>query len=342
MGWTKSWEKPLDGVRLAAATVLMGAASAATGQATGQATGPASCQTRLGDGGACLFIGHSYFVPVAARFDAIAQASGLGSHGAGFYFAGGTSGSPGSLWDDADDSRTEIEAMLAPGNVRVLGMTAFGEFGSTVEDYRLWIDLALSYNPDTRFFIGQPWVPGGPSLDTAAYDDAIETAGDNLFQTVAQLRLDYPNTRIEYINYGKTASIMKAEYEAGNLPDVTCLTGCGSASLFADPSGHAGPMMTDLCAASWFDAIYGVGFDELTIPEYQSDTASIVADVLAYNERFPLPPQDWNLDGACSIFDVSDLLRAFDGSSASADLNGDGVLDSGDVQMAIAALDGAP
>jgi hypothetical protein len=46
----------------------------------------------------------------------------------------------------------------------------------------------------------------------------------NVFEVVKQLRNAYPSNDVVVITYGKTASIMKAMYEEGELPDVLGLT----------------------------------------------------------------------------------------------------------------------
>jgi hypothetical protein len=236
------------------------------------------------DGAHGLFIGHSFFVPVAVAFDRLAVENEFSSHQMDSVFAGGAAGAPGALWDDAD-KRAQIEGFLATGEIDLLGMTAFGGLGSQFEDYANWIDLALAYNPETRFFIGSPWTFGGPTIETATYDQSIETAGAALFEVVLQLREAYPQTRIDYLNYGKAASIMKRDFEAGQLPDIHEMVGLGDTALFADAAmGHAGPMMLEVCALAWMHALYGAWTEELVFGPYESDVQGILAEVFAFNE----------------------------------------------------------
>jgi hypothetical protein len=299
-----------------------------------------ACQPVLLDGARCLFIGHSFFVPVAAAFDQLADPTLFPDHAYDRYFASGAMGSPGQLWDDADGSRTEIEGKLATGQVELLGLTMYGGLGSQLQDYRNWMDLALAYNPDTRFLIGIPWVAAGPSMTAEDFAALNDTWGDDTIQIVTELRAIYPKTRIDLINYGVVASELKFLYEAGDLPDVDCESGCSN-PLFADGAiGHGGPMMTQLSAMAWMSVLYGAEPSELSYDEYITDVEAIVEDALAYNAALPQPPQDWNDDGTCDFFDVAEYLLDHAAGLPSADLNGDAVFGAHDVEMMLATLGG--
>ena len=249
-------------------------------------------QTPFDQGARCLFAGHSFFVPVAEAFDDVAAQNVFPQHQIDTVFRGGPAGAPGAMWSDPA-TRAEIEAILA-GGVDLFGLTTFGGLGSAVEDYALWFDLALVHNPETTFFIGVPWVFGGPSLATEVFDASIEQAAETAFQIVEQLREAYPDHTIHAIAYGKTASVMKGMFEAGTLPDIDQLVGLGPKALFADGlMGHAGPLMLEVASLSWIDVLYGAEVGSLTLDPYQSDIASIAEQVLAYNEPFePSPPVD--------------------------------------------------
>jgi hypothetical protein len=238
------------------------------------------------DGAHCLFIGHSFFVPVAKSFDRIARRNDLALHHTEMVFAGGPKGSPGALWKD-DRRRKRIEQKLSTGKVDLLGMTA-GKSPDLFADYARWIDLALKHNPDTRFFIGVPWTPGGPKVKTAKFDELVDHAGEQIFEVVARLRKAYPNTTIYFLNYGKTASLMRASFDAGELDDVKKLVGRGDDALFRDGMiGHAGPMMLELSALSWLDLIYEADIAKLERTDYDaSDVEHITTAVRKHNEQY--------------------------------------------------------
>lgn len=247
---------------------------------------PAKAEPVFKDGANCLFIGHSFFVPVAKSFDKVAGQNGFSAHQAKFVFSGGMSGAPGALWKNPKRKK-EIEEALATGKVELLGMTAFGQLSSTLEDYQRWIDLALKHNPNTKFFIGLPWVPGGTKLDTDPYNKAIETIGEGLFKTATELRKAYPKNHIYFINYGKVASELKSRHDADKLPDVTKLFGRGEGALFSDNVlGHGGPMLLELSALVWLNTLYGADIDQLKHSPYKSDVKEIVGGVAEYNQKF--------------------------------------------------------
>ncbi len=278
---------------------------------------PASSQgVPFEEGANGLFVGHSFFVPVAALFNQIAVDSGFVDHEFATVFGPGPAGSPGELWDNPT-TQGQIDAMLATGSVEIFGMTSFSPMNSAYEDFAQWIDLALSYNSDTVIFIGQPWAPAGPNLPTATFDQTTEEMGEATFAIVSELRTAYPSAKIEFLNYGKTGPLMKAEFEAGTLPDIEVLVGLGDNALFADGAiGHAGLMMTELCALSWLNHLYGAELSELTYTDWDSDVQSIVDEVMNFNVQYLQGPScgcvarrgDVNNDNALNLVDAIALL----------------------------------
>ena len=277
-------------------------------------------------GAKSLFIGHSFFVPIAKVFDKIATDSGFAGHSAELVFAGGPRGLPEALWKNAA-KKDEIEDILARGDIELFGMTVQPEArGDAVETYRRWIDLALRHNPRVAIFIGHPWIPGGPKLDTARFGDKINDTADANARTVERLRDMYPQTTIYFINYGDVAAQMKTMFEAGTLNDVATLTagssrerggflqrlrerrnarsetgGTGDAAdatpedraamkqaLFIDGlTGHAGPMMMQMMAVTWLQFLYGADPDALTLADWDAaDAEAILRAAEATNRPF--------------------------------------------------------
>lgn len=239
----------------------------------------------LPEGANGLFIGHSFFVPVAKSFDAIARQNDFPSHRADFHFAGGRKGAPAALWN-SKRHRQAIEEKLATGKVELLGMTV-GTLLVDPQDYQRWIDLALKHNPATRFFIGHCWVPGGPRLKTDVYRDAIEETADRLSAVVQKLRAANPSTPIYFVSYGKTASLLMEKFDAEQLSGVTKLFGKKDDALFRDRlMGHAGPMILDLSAMSWLNVLYGAEIATLKGVGYDAqDVADVTSQVLRYNRE---------------------------------------------------------
>jgi len=267
------------------------------------------------DGAKCLFAGHSFFIPAATRFNELAAANGYPGHEVALVFSSGASGSPQLLWDDETD-KAKIVDELDNGDVELFGLTTAFGVGSSFESYAQWIDLALSYNPDTEFLIGVPWVIGGPNFAGATeFAAANETGAQEQYNTVSQLREAYPEVTIHFIAYGPTASMMYDLYEQGQLPDILGLTpnpGGGvppASALFADGlMGHGGPMMVELSALAWMERLYGAEVENLIYNSYQADVESIVNEVSLYNEQFAPAGQVPFLDPIYDVLFLDDSI----------------------------------
>ena len=176
-------------------------------------------QAGFSEGAKSLFIGHSFFVPIAKSFDRLANQEGYSANSCQTVFASGPMGLPGALWDN-EQKKERVESILSTGDIELFGMTTAIK-GDVLQTYQRWIDLALSYNSQTQFFIGHSWIPGGTKMDPEKFSQKIEETGDDLFQTVLELRELYPQTTIYYVNYGITASIMRSMFDAGQLDDIS-------------------------------------------------------------------------------------------------------------------------
>ncbi|MDP6060745.1 MAG: hypothetical protein QGH33_17700, partial [Pirellulaceae bacterium] len=88
------------------------------------------------DGTTCLFIGHSFFIPVAKSFDQHAKLNGFSKHKQLTVFSGGQTGAPGSLWKSKKHSE-KIKTILKTGKIQLFGMTV-GAINSSVDDYKRW------------------------------------------------------------------------------------------------------------------------------------------------------------------------------------------------------------
>lgn len=215
-----------------------------------------------------LFIGHSFFVPVAKQFDTFAQMKNgaYPNHDMQHFFKGGNQGSPIYLWDNHKD---EIEAMLSSGDIDLFGMTvAAGDSelppAELLNGYSQWVDLALTYNPNTSFFIGLPW-PDFPSSYGSAEDYAVANQGNAaiILSGVTVLREKYRNTDIHFLSYGAVPAKAMTLLEQGKLVGVTDMIGTADTSIFTDEKGHAGSMVKDLAALSWLHFFYGTPFGVL-------------------------------------------------------------------------------
>merc|ERR1712157_273772 len=126
-----------------------------------------------------LYAGHSFFQPIASNFNAMVMAENSATGGGAFpnhqfdsVMAGGYSGTPSNLWNN-QNSRTNIENKLSTGNVDLFGLNTENP-DTALEAWSNWIDLALSYNDQTSFMIGQPWPPMGATTNTEEYRETVE------------------------------------------------------------------------------------------------------------------------------------------------------------------------
>ncbi|MEM9280812.1 MAG: hypothetical protein AAGA96_03215 [Verrucomicrobiota bacterium] len=210
--------------------------------------------SRLGTAKECLFIGHSFFVPVAQRFASLPAQSGIGDHRQRTVYARGAAGSPEALWKGPKAG--SIKRALQGGSIDLLGMTFHRPEDSSFEDYQRWVEFALKHNPDTDFFIGLPWSRNGGNA-TAAQMQAMNQEGDRILtRIVSRLRGVYPNQRFYYLNYGKAAAELNRLFELGELMGAKRLVGAGG--VYADRTGHANNLLKDLSALLWLKSIYGV------------------------------------------------------------------------------------
>lgn len=207
----------------------------------------------------CLFIGHSFFIPVAKVFNNHAAQAGVDDHSQQTVFAGGQSGSPGRLWQ-SQQKRKQAQKILDSGDVELLGMTYFNESNSSLDDYRKWIDYALEKNPQTEFYIGMPWSKNGPSRSVESFASTSSRSQSVVYPGVVEkLRKLYPRNRFYWINYGRVAVELKRAYEEGELPLVKQLVSRnGPDAIFRDQMGHAAPLTLEMASLVWLSVLYDV------------------------------------------------------------------------------------
>jgi hypothetical protein len=104
----------------------------------------------------CVFMGHSFFCPIAKGLTGHAKRAGFEDHSQLVVMAGGAKGTPGWFWQ-SKQHRNQIQQSLGTGEVDLVGMTYHPDGGVAVEDYKRWIDFALKHNPKTSFFLARPW-----------------------------------------------------------------------------------------------------------------------------------------------------------------------------------------
>lgn len=217
-------------------------------------------------GTSVLFIGHSFFIPVARAYNEILMhpinKGRYPDHSYAEVFEGGAKGAPGALWA-SKETKGRIMATLSKGDTALLAMTAFGKRRGTnlyetseAIDYQRWIDAALTHNPDTAFLIAIPWTRFGPKLDAADYDNRITQEAKRGLKLVQALQHANPGVPIHFIAHGKIAALSKQAFEAGRLSSVFAVC-CGDESLFEDRFGHAGAALRKIAGAFFVTALTG-------------------------------------------------------------------------------------
>jgi hypothetical protein len=233
-----------------------------------------------------LFMGHSFFAPIAWQIPFHMEQLGNYYHNQHLERSGGVSGTPIALWED-ESHRNKVQAILNTGEVELFGMTA----NPTMEGYTLWIDYALSKNPNTRIVIGAPWLdfPADYS-DAASYESIMIDGIDSQFQVdIDALRLLYPNTEIINLPYAFAAIELRYMFEAGQLPGVTELIGSNlNTSIFSDQKGHGhgNGLLLDLAEFIWLSHIYGIDLDSYDYSAGHNinlkEVAKLILDKYAY------------------------------------------------------------
>jgi len=226
----------------------------------------------------CLYIGHSFFVPISNTLDDLVADAGV-IHDYQTVFSGGNSGIPSELWKN-EAKRTEAQAILNAGDIELLGMTLdstkVGESFST-EYYEKWIDYAREQNPDTIFMIGLPWKDFPSDSSTADYTSSVRSfVADTWPGILDALRAKYPGVTIIENPYGLAIVEARLLFEAGGLPDIDGLFGdckedvTGEAScgdyLFGDEKGHIGKFARTLTALIWLNRIFNVDLSTYSSP----------------------------------------------------------------------------
>ena len=259
-----------------------------------------------------LYMGHSYFRRQAEAMDDVVLAAGITGHTSETFFRGGYNGSAFAIWEDPE-SRDEIASHLDTGEVEMFGMTLFADGeadpsegshpDNQVQGLENWMAYALEQNPETRFFVGLPWL-GGPleyvgetgDPQTSGYEEygeAILNSEVAVQGMITELRGAFPDAEIFLLAYGQGSLELRTLYNQGNLPDVdTLVSGDGVLGIHSDTHGHAEQMLTDLNTLVWLASIYGVEVWDLDKDyTYETDIKALAQDVSdrqdpAYTRQF--------------------------------------------------------
>ena len=236
-----------------------------------------------------LYIGHSFGRPFANQLPEFTAGAGIENHMQQIVFSGGASGAPQALWDDTQD-REAAQAILDGGDVDVLVMICCSE--SFLVDFsdpgiELWMDYALSNNPDTRFVLAMPWVDFPEDYADAAEVGALWHPGHDAWHgLIDDLRGSYPGVSVTCLPHGHAAVELRERLEAGTLTDIDQLRGPADEALHTDAKGHAGQMLRDVGSLTWLSAIYDVSIVNHPIAQqYEDDVVGIAEGIVAADDH---------------------------------------------------------
>ena len=160
-----------------------------------------------------LFIGHSFFVPMARGMTTHAHRAGFKDHEQLVFFEGGDRGTPGYFWENSRHSG-DIKKALQSGKIELFGMTwtGVGRGKGTFEHFKLWVDYAIQHNPKTTFCLAMPWgrFPARYKVDT--FTQEMKKATSDFHKIIDRLREAYPENEFFCINYGQGAVELKKLY----------------------------------------------------------------------------------------------------------------------------------
>lgn len=231
-----------------------------------------------------LFIGHSFFIPIANTMPVHTETAGVQYHTQTTVFSGGGSGAPEALWNNVSKSE-EIRAVLDAGGVDFFAMTYHYDYPE-LTGYTNWINYALEENPGVKVAVGMPWTPNPESYDSTAYRTGTEEFHAATFHPlIDELRALYPDLDIYCIPYGLGAVELRDLYAAGTLDDVEALVSGSVESIYNDTLGHADGILYSVVEMIWLNAIYGIDLSSYPYdPGYNADVKAIAKEVMDEHE----------------------------------------------------------
>lgn len=211
-------------------------------------------------------MGHSFFVPIARALAEHPARCGFPEHWQTDVFHGGASGSPGELWNSAEQDVAKARELIETGTVDLIGLANYFNTGSELSDYKRWIDMALAHNQRTRFLVHAPWClyEGRTFREYEAHTEDIHFCVHTL---IDQLQEAFPDTRFACIPQGRWMVCLWRLFEQGSLPGITGLCNINEEQssdtcLFNDELGHGGSLAVSLGALLWLRIIYNIDLNE--------------------------------------------------------------------------------
>lgn len=213
----------------------------------------------------CLFMGHSFFAPVANCLPVHTRLAGFTLHKQMVVPVGGIAGTAGELWKSTQGRVAKAKELIQTGKVDIIGLTYHPEAGSSAADYGRWVELAVKHNANTAFLIQAPWA-FKKNKNLAEFEKETEKWHEAVHNIIDELRRAYPETRFFCIPQGRWMVELWKLFDAGKIPELTTLVaprgGDRRAALFGDQLGHAGVLPLRTGALLWLAAIYNFDLDK--------------------------------------------------------------------------------
>ena len=233
--------------------------------------------------------GHSFMAPGYKTFPLIARAAGLKQPPLLTHTGGGMTGSARYKWEQENgifqfDSRPTPKLLASIANAEWDAMMWGPYFNDRTAYYSCWIDFALKYNPDMKFYLSDAWpqlyqLGKIPSSEKELTAEVIARTGEEknavYGEAVRELDKSYPG-RVFVLPTSDAMVIAAEYYHRGQLPGVEGIhkvVGGQVRSLWRDKLGHLGPGFGNLEGYVFYATIYGRS-PELIEGEVEFDTPS--------------------------------------------------------------------
>ena len=232
----------------------------------------------------CLFLGHSFFIPVVRHLPEHTKRAGLETHEQMVVFHGGKRGSPGLMWKSPKDDVAKAKAWIETGEVDLVAMTFHSGGESLFEHYHHWVEFALKHNPKTRFLIQATW-PNKFDRELPEFLGYAEGIEESIHEILGQLRQKYPETDFGCVPQGRWMVGLWQLYDEGKLPELASVMAerkkPGMDYLFRDYGGHGGELALKEGALIWLAAIYETDLEAYDYqPAAKADLKGLTRSIL--------------------------------------------------------------
>lgn len=261
----------------------------------------------------CLFLGHSFFRPMASRMMG-QHASELGIAPAKnksggpeslLVFAGGQNGHPLALLN-REGTCAAGKAKLDEGKTELIGMTYFPETNpitgelipelegyDSIKGYRAWVEYAVKAgNPLRKVFIAMPWAYYPEKLSYEVRSLNMKSNAQSVLHPIIDgLRAEFPQIEFMITPYGQGAFELEKMFDNGELAEDGITQKFGSrkgpkgVSIYNDTLGHGSTILVALSELIWLYSVFDVDLDEYDYDTgYKADLKSAAKRVV---DKYP-------------------------------------------------------